>query len=202
MQLYLGTTTTPPLVETYTSPTYLRAQRSYLVGTTVPQGTTYYWQVKCNGVMGPLWSFRVLSYEARNPNPETGATAVEPNQPLLSWTAGDPATATKWGVYFGTDKVAVLNATTSTPGIYLGTVATPQKTAPVLKVSTTYYWRIDEYNGKPGSPFKGLVWSFTTRAPIVSFAYADLNGDGRVDFTDFALLASSWKKCNLYSGCP
>jgi hypothetical protein len=200
MELYLGTTTTPSLVQTYPSGTLMRAQRSYLVGVTVPQGTTYYWQVKCNGVMGPLWSFKVLSYEARNPNPATGATAVEPNRPALSWTAGDGPTVTKWDVYLGTDKTAVTNATTSTSGIYLGTVTAPTGTitAPLLKASTTYYWRVDEYNTKPGSPFKGLVWNFTTRTPLVSFMYSDLNGDGKVTFVDFALLASTWKRSGLY----
>jgi hypothetical protein len=202
MNLYFGTTQTPPLVQSYSNANGLRAQKSYLTGPSAPAGTTYYWRVECNGVMGPLWSYKVLSYEARTPVPASGATAIDVNQPALSWSAGDLATATSWDVYFGTDKTAVANATTSTPVIFVGNVTTRSKVAALLKASTTYYWRVDERNGKVGSPFKGLVWNFTTRDPIVSFAYADLNNDGRITFVDFALMASNWKKCNLYAGCP
>jgi hypothetical protein len=67
-------------------------------------------------------------------------------------------------VYFGTDKDAVRNATTTSPE-YKGPVDLDAESYDpgLLEWNTNYYWRIDEVNNmNANSPWKGNVWSFTT----------------------------------------
>jgi hypothetical protein len=206
MNLYYGTANPPTTLATSYTPaggaSMLRKQQSFVTGSSSPIGTTYYWRVECDGVMGPTWSYKVLSYEPRTPVPTNGATEIDPNQPVLQWAAGDAPTATSWDVYLGTDKTVVTNANTSTTGIYQGAVTIRQKVAPQLRASTTYYWRVDEHNTKPAGVYKSLTWSFTTSTPTCTFMYSDMNGDCRTTFVDFAVMAANWKKCNMYAGCP
>ncbi|MCD6394409.1 MAG: DUF5060 domain-containing protein [Planctomycetes bacterium] len=43
-----------------------------------------------------------------------------------------------------------------------------------LEANTTYYWRIDEVNdSEPGSPWKGPVWSFTTKPGAAVWEYEE-----------------------------
>jgi hypothetical protein len=102
-----------------------------------------------------------LPVKASSPTPRSSSVDVRQNIDL-SWGPGDSATAHE--LYFGTDENAVRNATTASPE-YKGTIALgaeaydPGK----LKWATTYYWRVDEINPtKPGSPWIGNIWSFTT----------------------------------------
>ena len=123
-----------------------------------------------NGAQGPgkfyLDDARLVNVRlASNPRPANLATDIN-TTPLLSWTAGKDATS--HDVYFGTDETAVSNATTSNPlGVFKGNQADVgvggiNKYVPgTLVKNTTYYWRIDE-QGAPGSPWKGLLWKFTT----------------------------------------
>jgi len=116
-------------------------------------GTEYEWFVEVtdtaqNTQVGPTWSFTATEnpQQATNPNPAHGATdvAIESD---LSWDAG--VGAVNHDVYFGD--------TTPPPFIQNQTEITY---APTLEPDTTYYWRIDEYDGT--TTHTGTVWSFTT----------------------------------------
>ncbi|UCF17859.1 MAG: LamG domain-containing protein, partial [Phycisphaerales bacterium] len=125
-------------------------------------GTTYYWRIdEVNDAdpnspwRGDVWSFTVPPKKAYNPSPSDGLEFVTPGA-TLSWT---PGFGTKLNyVYFGNDSDAVSNAegalaqadTTYVPG--------------VLELDTTYYWRVDEFDG--AVTHKGDIWSFST-LPVI-----------------------------------
>jgi hypothetical protein len=118
-----------------------------------------------NGAQGPgkfyLDNARLVNvFLAGNPMPANRATDI-PTTPTLSWAAGNGATS--HDVYFGTDATAVTNATRSNQqGVLKSQGQTGLTYAPsTLTKNTTYYWRIDEW-GAAGSPWKGLLWNFTT----------------------------------------
>jgi len=125
--------------------------------------TTYYWRVdEFDGIAtykGEVWSFTTLG-AVSGPNPAAGAVDVKPSV-ILSWDAG--AVAASHEVYFGTDADAVADATTTSPE-YKGPKALGEESynPGKLTLNTTYYWRIDEVNDSPDSPWAGNVWSFTT----------------------------------------
>jgi len=101
---------------------------------------------------------------AFNPAPANGTINVYPHQ-TLSWTAG--MGAVNHDVYIGTNLTSVTNATTSTPGIYMGrqagTLYKPAVAFPTTGV--VYYWRVDEVNGVTIK--KGDVWSLTTTSTSI-----------------------------------
>jgi hypothetical protein len=130
---------------------------------------TYYWRVDefhASGILkGEVWSFSTPG-AVGSPNPYTGAENVKQTT-MLRWVAGDNAGSHQ--LYFGTDKVAVNNATTASPE-YKGTknLDDVQYDPGSLVGDTTYYWRIDEVNNlNPNSPWKGGVWTFTTADYLV-----------------------------------
>ncbi|MCP4256345.1 MAG: hypothetical protein GY774_02325 [Planctomycetes bacterium] len=124
-------------------------------------GTTYYWRVDeinpdnaDSPWKGVVWSFTLPPRGAYRPIPADTMKFVLTNAEL-SWTA-------KWGaalfgVYFGTDPVEVENAAGALPSSKMtfdpGT----------LELNTTYYWRVDTFDGAAWST--GDVWSFTTTRP-------------------------------------
>jgi len=129
----------------------------------------YYWRVdEDDGVAtykGEIWSFSTPG-AVGSPNPYNGAENVKQTT-MLRWVAGDSAGSHQ--VYFGTDKVAVYNATTASPE-YKGTknLDDVQYDPGSLMGDTNYYWRIDEVNNfNPNSPWKGGVWAFTTADYLV-----------------------------------
>lgn len=205
--LYFGTSSTPALMTAVTDPAgkYLRARKS--VAVPVSLNTKYYWRVECDGVMGPLWMFRTAGYEAKNPSPAQSATNVTTSGLNLTWQDGypDPNYITSREVFFGTDQAAVAVATSTSP-LKIATVtdkASLSVSRPSLLANTTYYWRVDTYASISPSYVDGLVWSFTTRAPVCLGVMAgDFNNDCKVSFADFAVLASGWGTCNLAAGCP
>jgi len=108
--------------------------------------------------------------QATAPNPSDGATGVALNA-SLSWTAGagDP----QHDIYFGTDSVAVGNATSASPEFQRRQSSTNFSPAS-LAGGTTYFWRIDEVT--TASTTKGQVWSFSTISapgPIANAVPAD-----------------------------
>ncbi len=120
-------------------------------------GTTYYWRVDeiinqraGNISVGDVWSFMIPSSTAYAPEPADGAELVESNV-ILSWQSGFGAKLHT--VFFGENFAEVNNAseghpqgdTTYNPGL--------------LELGKTYYWRIDEFDGR--ETHKGEVWSFT-----------------------------------------
>ncbi|UCC23599.1 MAG: LamG domain-containing protein, partial [Planctomycetota bacterium] len=96
--------------------------------------------------------------QAYNPRP----AHYSEDQPInvnLRWSAGDGATSHH--VYLGTSFEDVNEADTSDEsGIYRGTRSLTTYDPPeFLKIQTTYYWRIDEFDG--ATMWKGRVWCFT-----------------------------------------
>lgn len=122
-------------------------------------GTTYYWRVdEVNDAhpdspwIGKVWSFWIPSVTGFDPVPLDG-DAFEDPEIDLSWSAG--LNATLHAVYIGTDAAEVENATGAPPAI--GTTFDPG----TLANDTTYFWRVDTFNGAEW--IKGPIWSFSTR---------------------------------------
>ena len=121
-------------------------------------GTTYYWRiddVEADGATkhkGAVWSFLVPPKTAYNPTPTDGSKFIAADA-VLSWTGGFDAVLHT--VYFGDDFDTVNNAV---GGIPQGIDATYDPGP--LEPGTTYYWRIDEFDG--AVTYTGEVWSFTT----------------------------------------
>jgi len=133
-------------------------------------GTTYYWridQVEADGTKrkGRVWSFMIPPRTGYNPNPADGAKYV-PLSPTLGWTGG--LGAKLHTVYFGNSFADVNNATQGV--VQTTTTFTPP--GPLTK-ATTYYWRVDEFDG--AARHKGNVWSFST-LPIIAIQDATLMG--------------------------
>jgi len=96
----------------------------------------------------PLLHILGIAETATYPSPADGAIDVV-QETILSWSAGFTGVARD--VYFGTEnppkKVEQTTGTTFDVG--------------KLAVSTTYYWKIDEYDAS-GTKHERPVWSFTT----------------------------------------
>ncbi len=147
-----------------------------MAGALYPQGlkpgTTYYWRVdEVNEVnpdspwKGNVWSFLVRPRAAWQPSPADGAELVPPEQDL-AWEKG--VAAMYHMVYFGKSFAEVNDATTSTiPSIQ------PAYDPGTMEGNTTYFWRIDTFDGVRW--YKGQVWSFTT-VPNVPITDPDLAG--------------------------
>jgi hypothetical protein len=113
-----------------------------------------------------------LPLKASRPRPANGAEDAK-MVPSLVWYPGDFAASHE--IYFGTDKEAVINATTASPE-YKGTRTLGSESYDPGKLAwdTTYYWRIDEVNNlNPDSPWIGSVWSFSTGDFIVIDDFED-----------------------------
>jgi hypothetical protein len=142
---------------------------------------TYYWRVDefdgSGTYKGEVWSFTTEG-AVSGPNPADGAVDVKPSV-ILSWDAG--AVAASHDVYFGTDADAVADATTASPE-YKGPKALGEESYDPgkLTLNTTYYWRIDEVNDSPDSPWAGNVWSFTTGDFFVIDDFEDYNADNPI----------------------
>jgi hypothetical protein len=129
------------------------------VGSAYPDGLpsgTYYWRVTTikgdqTEVAGQIWTFSILPGSAHNPIPVDGGIFVGPDTDL-SWSAGLDATIHY--VYFGADRDAVVNATDG------ASTAETSYDPGTLQNDTTYYWRVDEFDGS--QVIAGDVWSFTT----------------------------------------
>ena len=124
-------------------------------------GTTYYWRIdEVNDLhpdspwKGDVWSFTIPSKTAFNPIPVDGVMFVDPNI-TLSWIPG--ADSVTHSLYFG-DNLQDVQA--STGGTAKGPVNTASYNPSLLELEKTYYWRIDEFDGR--ETHTGNVWSFTT----------------------------------------
>jgi hypothetical protein len=122
-------------------------------------GQTYYWrtdELEEDGTAhkGDVWSFTVASEKAVILYPYDGAIYIDPNV-LLAWTPG--SSSIEHRVFFG-DNLQDVQA--STGGTDKGSVTEPNYAPGSLERNTTYYWRIDEYDGT--DTHTGDVWSFTT----------------------------------------
>jgi hypothetical protein len=128
--------------------------------------TTYYWRIdEVNDLnpdspwKGEVWSFTVASKSAFNPIPVDGALFVDPNfadpNVVLSWTPGSGSVMHR--MYFG-DNLQDVQA--GTGGTARGPVPDPNYSPGNLEFEKTYYWRVDEFDGR--ETHTGDVWSFTT----------------------------------------
>jgi hypothetical protein len=119
-------------------------------------GTTYYWRVdeiEADGETkheGAIWSFTVPPYTAWKPSPPDNGQFIDLDADL-SWNPG-------WGaklhyVYFGDNFDDVNDDTGATMQV------TTSYALDTLESGKTYYWRVDESDGR--QTYKGNVWSFT-----------------------------------------
>jgi hypothetical protein len=136
-----------------------------IAGFGVPEGlqpgTTYYWRVDevnpdnpDSPWKGVVWSFTLPPRGAYKPIPADTMKFVKTDADL-SWTA--KWNAALFSVYFGTDPEEVANATGATASGRMSFDPGP------LELDTTYYWRVDSFDGATWST--GNVWSFTTTRP-------------------------------------
>jgi hypothetical protein len=103
-----------------------------------------------------------LPLRAAGPSPASGAPHAAPDL-SLQWIAGEEAT--DHDIYFGEDAKAVADADAKTASIYRGRQKADATSYDpgALDWGKTYYWRVDEINtANADSPWKGVVWSFTT----------------------------------------
>ncbi len=111
-----------------------------------------------------------------NPQPAAGAKDVDTNT-QLSWSAG--AQAAKHHLYLGTSQAVVNNAKgAGDPSVTFaeidGTSFDPNR----LEFNTQYFWRVDAVNDvNPDSPWKGLVWDFTTANAIIVDNFENYTND-------------------------
>jgi hypothetical protein len=124
-------------------------------------GTTYYWRVDevnpdnpDSPWKGVVWSFTLPPRIAYNPFPPDNMKFVDTDVDL-SWTA--KWNAALFSVYFGTDAEQVANATGAAPSGKMSFDPGP------LEIDTTYYWRVDSFDGTEWRT--GNVWSFSTTKP-------------------------------------
>ncbi|MGB2862278.1 MAG: hypothetical protein WBC05_03045 [Sedimentisphaerales bacterium] len=123
-------------------------------------GTTYYWridEVQTDGTVqqGSIWSFKIPSDKATNPDPADGTEFVDPDV-TFRWEPGFGAKLHT--VYFGNDFDEVDNAT---GGAAQGV---PSYNPGTLELEKIYYWRVDEFDA--ANTYKGDIWSFTTPGAV------------------------------------
>jgi len=142
-------------------------------------GTTYYWRIdEVNDAdpnspwKGDIWSFKVPSSKAHDPDPPDDARYVSLN-PTLTWTSGMDAKLHY--VYFGENPADVESGADDT---YKGSTGTAGHTTGTLVKDTVYYWRVDEFDGI--ATHTGDVWSFTT-VPEIPITDPDLMGWWKLD---------------------
>ncbi|MCU0916554.1 MAG: LamG domain-containing protein [Planctomycetes bacterium] len=101
-----------------------------------------------------------------NPQPANGAKDVDINT-LLGWSAG--AHAATHHLYLGTSQTAVNGAPgAGDPSVTFVQVDGTSFDPNTLQFNTQYFWRVDAVNDvNPDSPWKGVVWTFTTANAII-----------------------------------
>jgi len=136
-------------------------------------GLTYYWridEVEADGVTkhkGEVWSFSLPASTAYAPAPRDGATHQRTDVDL-GWTAG--LNAKLHTLYLGR---SLADVNDGTAGANKGTLTSASFDPGTLDPGTTYYWRIDEFDG--AATYKGDVWSFAT-IPVIPITDPNLVG--------------------------
>jgi hypothetical protein len=162
----------------------------------------YYWRIDTlvdpNTYRGNIWSFNLRPNVAFDPVPNTGATMVDNNDPVLSWTAGAGAESGH-NVYFSKNFNEVNDAATGSTALpfrasldVADTNWSPTESGMPQFLdanNTTYYWRIDEVNSTGIT--KGIVWNFTTVpvwgiGKITREIWTGIGGNTVVNLTDSA----------------
>ncbi len=112
---------------------------------------------------------------ASNPSPPDGSTD-EGTTATMTWAAGNQVQKTDGHMVFvGTSPAEVADAVyRNHPGVNVYVVSTPGLHVAGLEPDTTYYWRVDQINeAVAADPWKGEVWSFTTRPTGGVATFAD-----------------------------
>jgi len=154
--VYFGTTSSPPKVESNQSDT------TYFPGI-LNFDTKYFWKIVAwdhpggLSTSGPLWSFtteeNLPPHTPSNPSPENGATGVSINKVLI-WAGGDPneGDTVTYDVYFGTS---------SSPPLVARDLPQYAYDPGTMDLDTTYYWKIISED-RQGKTSTGPIWMFTT----------------------------------------
>ncbi|MCD6392834.1 MAG: DUF5010 domain-containing protein [Planctomycetes bacterium] len=161
-------------------------QCDYYNDTTTGNNGTDYWQLRSDPDTVNDWVAacdldidRLTGSDigiAVNPFPLDCEVSV-PLNVTLTWV--EARDADSHDVYFGTDKNAVMHATTGSPE-YEDNVTTGKYALSELVDGTTYYWRIDEVYGSGKYPSK--TWKFTVSNPYAKIAApADGTSDIAID---------------------
>ncbi len=191
--IYFGTSTPPPQVATAQSDT------TYDPGT-LNDSTTYYWKVVAhdnygNTTVGDVWEFTCLTNQPPNQpvNPIPADSSI--NQSLtvdLYWSCSDPEGDTlNYDVYFGTDSIPVLEASTITDTTY-----NPGS----LDYDSVYYWKIVAHDNHNNSTV-GDIWQFST-VNQASWSCGDTLVDARdgQSYTTVQIGIQCWMAENLNVG--
>lgn len=102
----------------------------------------------------------------------------------LSWSPG--RSATSFDVYLGTNYDAVNNANHASPEFRGNQPDTSYNPTAPLSFGQTYYWRVDDVNtSNPSSPWKGSIWSFTTRSYLAVDDFESYNSGS-------SLIGNTW----------
>lgn len=104
--------------------------------------------------------FYYVPVSAREPQPATGRTGLNPNEVTLSWRPGRGAASHE--VYLSTDRQAVVDSTA--PAVTLTELSYAPSS---LELGATYYWKVVEVNEatQPAAWDSG-IWSFSTADSI------------------------------------
>jgi len=184
--VYFGTT--PELTEAdLHGPQQNYAMYYHLAGV-MESGVQYYWRVDeideaGTVTQGDVWLAMAMPVTAYLPSPVNNAEGVSPNV-SLSWSVAE--SAVEHQVYFGTSFADVNDGVAGTD---MGKVSQASFTPGMLRVSSTYYWRVDEI-AADGSVKKGPVWSFSTEAgianKIIRQYWSNITGTTVADLTNNA----------------
>jgi len=157
-------------------------------------GTIYYWridEVQTDGTVqqGTVWSFKIPSKTATNPDPADGAEFVDIDS-TLSWKPGFGSKLHT--IYFGEDFDTVNDATGGSPK---GTIT--YNPGP-LELEKVYYWRVDEFDGD--ATYNGDVWSFTTPGAVGNPQPANADVDVKQTQILSWTPADTAASCDVYLG--
>ncbi len=151
--VYLGTSSPPPLVATVTEPEYSPDQLTPLA--------KHYWRVVAHDAAGhqtwgPLWNFETRPETStpdppHNPFPASGAYNV-PINVSVSWVCDDAdGDALTFDLYLGT---------ATNPPLFAAGLQERSHQLPELVEGMRYYWRVVAYDDT--SQASGPVWTFAT----------------------------------------
>ena len=185
--IYFGTNELPPFSRQ-------QYQREFYPGALEPN-TRYYWRIDdidsvLNRAVGNIWTFLTGPQPAYayGPSPVNGIDDVVAYRAILTWCPG--LKAVKHNVYLGTDFNDVYQSTVGNPlGVLVSAAQEPNYFNPgSLEFEQTYYWRIDEVDGR-GIITPGNTWLFTTGSQPVH-AYNPNPPDGAIGVSPDVIL--SW----------
>jgi hypothetical protein len=128
---------------------------------------------------------------ALNPQPASGTKEVD-TKTKLRWSAGTHATA--HNLYLGTSQAAVNNADgASDPSVTFVQLDEASFDPNGLMFNTQYFWRVDEVNeASPDSPWKGIVWNFTTANAIVIDQFEQYTDNSDANEAIYQTWADGW----------